>query len=164
MEENSYKKLSKFGQELLTSTELEEGLPLIAKYANDIIGSARCSIFIYDNKKNILWTTLADGIEKIIIDYCDGIVGQSLKTKEIIIENSVDNNPSFLSIIDEDSGFKTKNIICSPIIGSHNEAIGVLELLNKEDGFTKEDEKFMKLFTGFISSFIELAPRTFKFK
>ena len=158
MQEQTYKKLANFGKDLLNCAKLEEGLPLIAKYTTDIIGAKRCSIFIYNNKKDILWTTIADGMEKIIVGSEDGIVGQSLMRKEIIIENDARSNPHFLAEIDEESGFRTKNLICAPIISSSNEVIGVLELLNKPLGFTVEDERFMKLFTTFISGFIELAP------
>ena len=158
MKKQTYEKLADFGKELLNCAKLEEGLPLIAKYTTDIIGAERCSIFIYDHKKDILWTTFADGMEKIIVGSKDGIVGQSLIKKEIIIENDAHSNPCFLKEVDEESGFKTKNLICSPILSSTNEVIGVLELLNKPWGFSVEDEKFMKLFTTFISGFIELAP------
>ena len=158
MEEQTYKKLANFGKALLDCAKLEEGLPLIAKYTTDIIGAKRCSIFIYDSHKDILWTTIADGMEKIIVGSQDGIVGQSLMRKQIIIENNAHSNPNFLAEVDEESGFSTKNLICAPILSSADEVIGVLELLNKTDGFAVEDEKFMKLFSTFISGFIELAP------
>ena len=73
---SSYSKLADFGRELLYRKSLVEGLPHISKYAKDIIGADRCSIFIYDEKKHELWTTLADGVEKIIVNSDSGLVGK----------------------------------------------------------------------------------------
>jgi len=159
MSQTTYANLADFGKKLLNSTGLEEGLPLIAIYSCNIIKAERCSIFVYDKKTNELWTTLADGIERIVIDVNKGIVGRSIQTKQLILENEVSKNQYFLGDIDEKSGFKTKNLIVTPIYNQDKKVIGALELLNKEDGFGEEDEKFMRFFANFISTFIDLAPR-----
>jgi len=159
MSQTTYANLADFGKKLLNSTGLEEGLPLIATYSCNIIKAERCSIFVYDKKTNELWTTLADGIERIVIDVNKGIVGRSIQTKQLILENEVSKNQYFLGDIDEKSGFKTKNLIVTPIYNQNKKVIGALELLNKEDGFGKEDERFMRFFANFISTFIDLAPR-----
>jgi len=51
MKKIRYTKLVEFAKKLLTKRSLEEGIPLITKYAKDVIGAQRCSIFIYDGKK-----------------------------------------------------------------------------------------------------------------
>jgi len=158
MGNKSYSAIASFGEELLKARTLGDGLPIIGEYAKGIIDAQRYSIFIYDNEKKELWTTLADGIDRIIIDSKKGIVGRALEIEETVIENDIVNSSYFLGDIDQESGFETKNIIATPIFSSKNEVIGILELLNKECGFNDEDKKFMKFFTNFISGFIELAP------
>ncbi len=158
MQKQKYKDLSSFGKKLLSATTLENGLPLIAEYSKGVILADRCSIFIYDNRKDELWTTIADGIERIIIDSKKGIVGQALNIEETILENDPSSNPNFLSDIDQKNRFKTNNLIATPIFSSKKKVIGILELINKDGGFNKEDERFMLFFTNFISGFIELAP------
>ena len=159
MNNRNYKDLAGFGKKLLSSTGLYEGLPIISKYACQIIQAERCSIFVYDKKTYELWTTLADGIERIVIDASKGIVGRAIETKELIIENNVDKSPYFLGDIDKNSGFTTKNIIVSPIFNEDHKIIGALELLNKENGFDEGDAHFMRFFSNFISTFIDIAPR-----
>lgn len=154
--EDTYKKLALFGKELLDKTSLTEGLPLISRYAKEVIGADRCSIFIYDLEKKELWTTLADGIEKIVIPSNQGLVGHTLKVRTTIIANDAYSNPKFLSKIDKESGFTTKNVIATPIFNSKREVLGILELLNKDGGFDKDDAKFMAFFTNYISGFLEL--------
>ena len=153
---NTYAKLSEFGRELLNKKSLPEGLPHISKYVKDVIEADRCSIFINDIVKKELWTTLADGVEKIIVPSDKGIVGHTLIARKPIIANEVYSNPHFLSEIDTETGYKTKNIVTAPIFNSQREIIGVLELLNKDGGFDNEDVKFMIFFAHYISGFLEL--------
>lgn len=152
-----YAKLADFAKVLLNKNTLDEGLPLISKYVKEVSGAERCSIFMYDQNKNELWTTLADGIERISIPADKGIVGHTIKTAEPIIENEAYSNPNFLSEIDEKSGYKTHNIATTPIFNSQKEILGVLQLLNKENGFDNDDIKFMVFFSHYISGFLELA-------
>ena len=77
--------LAKFGIEILYKKSLIDGLPLISKYAKMIIAAERCSMFIYDEENNELWTTLADGVEKLIIPSDKGLIGETLRTKKAII-------------------------------------------------------------------------------
>jgi len=156
MKANRYLKLTEFGKELLAKRSLEEGLPLISKYVKDVISADRCSIFIYDSENNELWTTIADGVDKIIIPADQGLVGHTLKIKKPVLSNEPYSHEAFLSEIDEKTGYKTQNIITAPIFDSNRKIIGVLELLNKEGGFDDEDMKFMIFFAHYVSGFLEL--------
>jgi len=155
--EKSYEKLASFGKELLDKTSLEEGLPLIANYAKEVIGAERCSVFIYDKQNHTLWTTLADEVEKITISAYEGVAGYTIKERKPLVVNNVKEHPLFLADIDEETGYTTKNIITAPVFNSQREIIGVLELLNKEGGFKTKDEGFMVFFSHYISGYIELA-------
>lgn len=154
--EKTYSRLSDFGRDLLEKKSIEEGLPMIAKYAKGVIGADRCSIFINDIKNNQLWTTLADGVEKIVVPSNKGIVGYTLKAKKPIIANDAYNNPNFNSEIDKKTGYVTENIVTAPIFNSKREIIGVLQLLNKQDGYDNEDVRFMIFFAHYVSGFLEL--------
>ncbi|MCD6433435.1 MAG: GAF domain-containing protein [Sulfurimonas sp.] len=153
---NTYAKLSEFGRELLNKKSLPEGLPHISKYVKNVIGADRCSIFIYDHDKKELWTTLADKVEKIVIPSNKGIVGHTLEARKPVIANDVYSNPYFLSEIDTETGYQTKNIVTAPIFNSKREIIGIMELLNKDAGFNNEDVKFMIFFSHYVSGFLEL--------
>ncbi len=157
MEERElYRKLADFGRLLLEKRSFEEGLPFIAEYAKELIGASRASIFIYHGKTDELWTTLADGVERIILPANKGIVGKTLKNKESYIVNDVEKEPEFFDKIDKETGYKTHNLITAPIYNSLHEVVGVLELLNKQEGFTQKDKKLMRLFAHAIGSFVEL--------
>jgi signal transduction protein with GAF and PtsI domain len=153
---DTYRTLANFGKELLQKRSLDDGLPLIADYVKDIIKAQRCSIFIVDKKSETLWTTLSDGVNKIVIPSDKGLVGLTLKERKPIVENDPYSNSAFLADVDKKTGFHTKNVITSPIFSSKREIIGVLQLLNKEEDFDSEDAKFMIFFSHYVSGFLEL--------
>jgi len=152
----TYKQLAEFGQQLLNDTSYENGLPKISEYAKKVTGATRCSIFIYDIEINELWTTIADGVDKIIIPYDKGVVGQTIKEKKPLIVNEPYEYPYFLPDVDRETGFVTKNIATAPVFNSKKEVIGVLQLLNKDEDFDEADIKFITFFAHFISGFLEL--------
>ena len=59
--------------------------------------------------------------------------------------------------MDIQTGYYTRNLLTSPIFNSKREIIGVIQLLNKEDGFNQKDMEFLSFFSHYISSFIELS-------
>ncbi|MCF6310526.1 MAG: GAF domain-containing protein [Sulfurimonas sp.] len=156
MNTNIHSKLVEFGKEILYKNSLPEGLPLISKYAKDIIGAERCSMFIYNPTKQELWTTLADGVQRIVIPSDKGIVGETLKTKKVILENEVHSNPNFLYKIDKETGYTTSNVATAPIFNSNKDIVGVLQLINKDGGFEDRDIKYMTFFAHSLSNFIDL--------
>ena len=160
-ENNTFQGFINIGHRLLSNDQFEEfekGLALVSDHLTDITGAERCSIFIYEKKSDELWTILATGIEKIHVPTEKGIVGYVFRTEDSIIENNVTKNTYFLNEIDKQSGYQTLNIIACPIYNSTKELIGVLELLNKENGFDEDDLEFLNIFAHYIGSIIELAP------
>lgn len=151
-----YKLLSDFSKELVSKATLDEGLPFISAKAKEIIGADRSSVFILDLDMNELWTTLSDGVEKIVVPFDMGLAGHTIRTKKPVLENDAYSNPNFLSDIDMETGYYTQNILTSPVINSDGEVLGVFQLLNKDDGFTKEDLEFITFFAHYVSGFLEL--------
>lgn len=148
--------LVEFGRELLNKKSLEDGLPLISKYAKFVVEADRCSIFIKDANKDEVWTTIADGTDKIVVPRDMGIVWHVIQTGKPFFTNDPYNDSYFLSDVDKQTGYVTKNIAAVPVYDSTRDVIGVLELLNKDGGFEQSDIKFMIFFAHYISGFLEL--------
>ena len=155
--EDMYSKLADFGSELLEKKSFEEGLPYIVSYSKEVMGTDRCSVYIYEEDTDKLWTTLSDGVKKIVIPSGKGIVGYTLRVRKPIIVNDPYADSNFLPEVDKKTGYKTKNMITAPIFNSNREIIGVLQLLNKDSGeFDADDKRFIIFFAHYISGFIEL--------
>lgn len=57
--------------------------------------------------------------------------------------SSLLQDPRFNQEVDKQTGFRTRNILCMPILNYEGEIMGVAQIMNKTDaeGFTTEDEK-----------------------
>jgi signal transduction histidine kinase len=69
-----------------------------------------------------------------------GIVGVVAETGQPLIINDVAADPRWNIGFDETTDFKTKDILCVPMI-THNRVIGVIEVLNKQDGTVFSEEE-----------------------
>ncbi len=86
-----------------------------------------------------------------------GIAGYVAARGEAITINDVSNTRHFFPEIDEAASFKTRSVLCVPMI-SQGKVIGVLEVLNKRDGaFSASDEDLVGSIAASVSIAIENA-------
>jgi adenylate cyclase len=77
--------------------------------------------------------------------------------KGVIIDDAYADE-RFQKEIDLQTGYKTKSILCVPVVNKNGKKIGVTQVLNKRGGaFTSEDEARLKAFTSQISIGLENA-------
>lgn len=82
---------------------------------------------------------IKDKIKGMSIPKDKGIAGWVLKNRKPFISNSLKDSDIFWGELSAD--FQTRNILCVPLINSKNEAIGVIQVLNKlENKDFEEDE------------------------
>lgn len=85
--------------------------------------------------------------EQIKIPWGCGIAGHVAATGHSLNIPDAYTDPRFNDTIDKRTGYRTKNVLCLPILDENDECIAVAEAINKlSDGenascFTKEDEK-----------------------
>jgi len=62
-----------------------------------------------------------------------GIVGKTVTQNESQIVRDVSENDNFAAVVDKDTGFVTRSIMCAPLT-VRGQCIGALELINKRSG------------------------------
>ncbi len=150
--------LLKLGREILFQKDIQNMLISIADITRNLLNAERCSIFIYDKEKDVLYTKVAHGIDPIIIPKDKGIVGFTFSTGEIQIILDAYKDSRFYKEIDKITGFKTNSIITAPLVDSHNKIFGVVEVINKKNGFFNSfDAELLILCSSYISSILENA-------
>ncbi len=86
--------------------------------------------------------TLEAGEEKLAgvrVPHGQGVAGHVADTQQYAIVLDVQNDPRFYRKVSEDVGYITRSILCVPMVVK-GRTIGVIELLNKQNGnFTEED-------------------------
>ena len=134
--------LLKIPSKLCVLDTLDDVLDALLDMVLELMGADRCSIFLNDPSTNELYTRVAKGDLKheIRILNTQGIAGYCFTNKEPMIVHDVKKDSRFLSSVDSETGYTTKNILCIPIINPKNQIIGVVEVLNKLKGrFVKKD-------------------------
>lgn len=107
-----------------------------------------------------------DDGEQIKIPYGKGIIGYVASTGESVNIPDAYSDPRFNATIDQKTGYKTKSILCLPILNENGQCIAVAEAINKigdesgleennnseEFSFTKEDEEviFLKILNQYF--------------
>lgn len=129
---------------------------------NEIITSAKkacegtkATMFLVDETTSVLTTFSSDAKIPFTIPLSAGIAGAAYQSKSVIIVNDPYSDPRFNRTIDDSTGFKTKNIIAAPVIGSNGTVFGVLEVVNREGGFSHKDVPIITSFTTFASITLE---------
>lgn len=101
------------------------------------------------NADRVTFYTVADGILKssfasdfigdIVLKLGDGIAGYSAQIKKAYYTNDAYRDEHFHPEVDKKSGYITKNVLGYPVI--YKDILsGVVEVINKADGFTDEDK------------------------
>ena len=125
---------------------LRELVDIVSRETN----AERSSLFLNDGETGELYTRVAQGsnIREIRILNDSGIAGWVFSTAKGRIIDDAHSDPHFNKSIDEQTGFKTRTILCAPIKTVKGQVIGVVQSLNKKDGerhvkFTEEDLDFL---------------------
>jgi signal transduction histidine kinase len=152
--------LLELGRSITLDLELEPLLTQIAQKAAEISQADRCSVFLYDSKTDELWSTVALGLkaQTIRIPAGSGLAGACFQSGQPINLAEVYQDPRFNPEVDFRTGYRTRSLCCLPIRNRDKAVIGVIQLLNKEQGdFTGEDLSFLQTFGNQAAVFLEMA-------
>ncbi len=122
--------------------ELSHILWTIIDFATENVNADRGSIFLNDSETNELYSRVAQGdlTREIRILNNVGIAGSIFQSKQGEIIHDVYSDKRFNKDVDQETGYKTKNMICSPVKTIDGKTIGVIQVLNKKKGrFSKAD-------------------------
>lgn len=152
--------LVKISRSITALTDIDELLKVIAEETKNAIQADRCTVFLWDKDTDELWSKVALGLEssEIRVPADKGLVGYVVQTGETL--NIVDaySDSRFNQEVDKKTGYKTKTILCMPIMNNNREIIGAFQVLNKIDGvFTKNDEDLLTAIGGSASIALENA-------
>lgn len=127
--------------------------------AHKLVPADRCTVWVYDAEKDILWSRVADGIPRIETSANDGFVGAVFRSGDPLIINDVHSDPRFNPDIDKKTGYTTRNMITIPLKNSDGNILGVFQSVNKlgAQEFTSEDLNLLLFVTVYIGREIDAA-------
>eukprot|EP00814_Leptocylindrus_danicus_P007150 CAMPEP_0116011966 /NCGR_PEP_ID=MMETSP0321-20121206/4860_1 /TAXON_ID=163516 /ORGANISM="Leptocylindrus danicus var. danicus, Strain B650" /LENGTH=449 /DNA_ID=CAMNT_0003481255 /DNA_START=1279 /DNA_END=2628 /DNA_ORIENTATION=- len=122
------------------------------------IACERCSILFCDRDKNELFF-FDDKLVRFSLSLELGIAGYVAKHGEIANVSDVYVDSRFNKNLDEQTGFRTKSLLCAPIKNRSGDCIiAVIQMLNKKGGesFTDHDEDLMRNCSFKVAEALEL--------
>ena len=130
-------------RQLMTLTDLDALLRLIAEATVTMVGAERATIYIVDRDRQEFWSRVATGtgVGEIRFPIGVGIAGTVAQTGETISIPDAYADPRWNPESDRRTGFHTRNLLTLAMTGHDGSVIGVFQAINKKDGqFTIEDE------------------------
>jgi GAF domain-containing protein len=129
---------------------------------NQLMDSERSSIFLFDPLKQQLTSFSSQDLEKkeIRIPKSSGVSGWVFENRKPAIVNDTDSDSRFYSGVDDMTGFRTRNLICTPLIDYKERCSGTLQSLNKKTGdFTNDDLELLDLTARLVAVAISNSRR-----
>ncbi|MFC1493838.1 ATP-binding protein [Thermodesulfobacteriota bacterium] len=147
-----------------SSLHIERVLDNAMKCAEEFIDAEASTIYeIDDEKKDELFIRLARGekkepVKKIRLKVGEGIAGYVVQTGKPMVIQDVQKEEKFREKFDKMTGFKTRSLICVPLM-LHGNITGAIQVLNKkaEKGFTEQDLEILTSLSQQIAVAIENA-------
>jgi signal transduction histidine kinase/putative methionine-R-sulfoxide reductase with GAF domain len=131
---------------LSASSDLDALLVLIMAKVTELMEADRSTLFMLTEDRRQLWSKVLQGGERIEIrlEVGEGIAGWVAKTHEIVNIPDAYEDQRFQPGVDLKTGYRTRSILSVPMLGAPGELVGVLQVLNKQDGpFTQADEELL---------------------
>ncbi len=132
---------------LMTVTDLDALLRLIAEATVTMVGAERATIYIVDRERQEFWSRVATGkgVGEIRFPIGVGIAGTVAQTGQTISIPDAYADPRFNDESDKRTGFRTRNLLTLAMTGHDGAVIGVFQAVNKKNGdFSPEDEATLR--------------------
>jgi adenylate cyclase len=129
---------------------------------NQFMDSERSSIFLFDPLKQQLTSFSSQDLEKkeIRIPKSSGVSGWVFEHRKPAIVNDADSDSRFYRGVDDMTGFRTRNLICTLLIDYKEHCSGTLQSLNKKSGdFTTDDLELLDLTARLVAVAISNSRR-----
>ena len=125
-----------------------------------ILDCERASLFIHDKITDMLVVHSGEGLKKaeIKIPKDKGIVGSCFMSGTKLKIDDVYLDIRFNKEVDKKTNFRTRNILCYPLIDKSGDCFGVIEAINKKlQPFDQDDEELLQFFSQQASAILNNA-------
>jgi GAF domain-containing protein len=157
--------LSEVSTAISSTLELDVALQRVMDRAVQILNAEAGSLLLMDPQgKSLTFEVVLGPTGKELLGkktvVGKGIVGAVAETGKPLIVNDVAADPRWNIAFDEATQFITKDLLCVPML-AHGQVIGVIEVVNKQDGtiFTEEECQLLLSFGAQAAIAIENAQR-----
>ena len=151
-------KIFEYAGRIAKERDLDPILGHLTTLGRDILNADRCTIWLIDAKRGLLWTKVAQGIEPVTMPVGQGITGAAIRQRIPIVLDDAYSDPRFNRTTDRATGYRTESVLVAPLFNHDGEVIGAFQAINKWGGakFDSQDLEKVELITLFSSRFLDL--------
>jgi adenylate cyclase len=146
--------VTELSQLLNLDTDLDTVLAVSMYKLNHHMDSERSSIFVFDPLNNQLtsYSSLDLGKLEIRMPKSTGVAGWVFEHRMPAVINDAYDDSRFYRGVDDMTGFRTRNMICSPMFDDNGKCLGTIQSLNKKSGdFTTDDLELLDVTARFVA-------------
>ena len=139
--------VQEIGRALSSTLDPDELLALIVDKVTVLMDADRSTLYLVTDSGGELWSKVVQGgeVREIRLAVGEGIAGWVAESGETVVIADAYNDTRFQPAVDDESGYRTRSILCTPMWSTFGSVLGVLQVLNKRGGsFTGEDEELIQ--------------------
>lgn len=130
-------------RKLAAPFDLDTMLAEVVDASREILNADRGTVFLYDQHADELVVRVGTNLDHIRIPANKGIVGESAQTRTLINVPDCYADDRFNRAIDRQTGYRSRCMLTIPLIGYEESLVGVLQILNKNDGVFDERDEYV---------------------
>ena len=137
---------------------LDDLLDLLVSKFTELMEADRTTLYLLDDSGDELWTKVleGEGMKEIRLRMGRGIAGWVAQSGESVRIEDAYLDQRFNQEVDLDSGYRTRSILCVPMLNHMGRMTGVVQVLNKKGGpFTSDDEEVLTALASHASVAID---------
>src|SRR4030042_1707936 len=149
--------INEIGRALTSSLDLKEILSIIMQQISFLLHPKNWSLLLVDEDRSELYFEIIVGdntkkIRDLRLKVGEGVAGWVAEHGTPVLVQDVSKDTRFSPKADKLSQFKTKSIVCVPVI-SKDKTIGVIELVNYCDDkeFTQDDLRILSILADYTA-------------
>ena len=123
----------------------------------EAIGGARATLFLVDRGRRELVQRAGKlpELPELRVPIERGVVGHVAQTGRAVRLSDPSADPRFWPDVDRRTGFSTASLLAQPVHDRDGAVIGVMEVLNKDGGFSESDEEALAVLCAQLAQVLE---------
>ncbi len=151
--------ISRIGEEMSAGFGLNSLFKAIVPHTSALMAAERCTLFLYDETTDALWSEVVQGEEfrTIHLPAGFGIAGWVAKHLESLNIHDAYKDHRFNPAVDKRTGFRTTAVAVVPITNRSAKLLGVLQVLNPVHGgvFSPDEVALLESIAAQVSYAVE---------
>jgi hypothetical protein len=146
-EAENFLRVSEMAKDDAFESMLEQLLEAFSWKIGELLDADRASLFLLDEGRGELWSKVARDAQgepfEIRIPRSSGIAGAVAATGHTENVSDAYADPRFDRSTDDETGYRTRSMLCLPLLDREDRLFGVAQILNRRDGkpFDRSDEE-----------------------